>query len=1670
MGYITKTSDYWIAPNAITITLNALGEANRIQGSAASGAVIMCFIENIKPASQGGDAQNGDGLLYTNGHEYKTWPISISPTYFNSSTRKYVYCAIPRSTTVGSQAVIVFPSEQLDIYGKAERTTTDPQTGETTTTEVQVGSTDYFYIYLQGIISAVFTNEAGVLCREWEDPIKGDEWGSLDTAGGRDAKINTSDWYHYDLATQVVTFLKPIIMSATSWFRNLIIGSGDTKGTLDGVATSQTSEEYVDSETLVVTPSYINGKFLSKTHDDTAQGNITFAKNIFVKGLLTAYNAVMNNIKSSNYTGDGVADTGFSLTNNYQGQGHSALIVDYIYARMKLVAEALEVKKYEVSAGDQMYSMAANYITRTEYLDGRGEPVGWSEIKVPWLLRRASFLLNKSWTPNFLNVYARKKSVRKGTITAADMSSISKIRCYFPAEDDDREIENWWRVGDLARCQSLNLVSSKREHSDVVRKAGNVFWWRKVVGVSTNSGTVTWKNKTTEEVISASAYDALSAEEKKNYIRNYNGTKDSEISGSGPVTLDDGKKYHYIDLAYNYNSEHPGDGEVYTYSGAAYGSDIPCAGDTAIQFGNDSDPNRMNLMTFELNGLLNADAPCIKIYRGLYTFDLGKSWWGGAARKMMLSPSTGYEFYGPSFKFVQEYGIARVPVDRGDWSDLPLSRDDYPEHTQVRKCNYYDRLTHNGSLWLCVASSLEQGDGAHWVDKNGDYVSDAQYNAMSDADKVLCRRVQNYVTSEPSDSSADWLKQVSKGADGADGQKGDKGDSAESYILEITPQALVNNSSFINPTAIGWAMARIVGTTKETITHGINGYYLAYYHDNGWYAPSSSGINITKAIANTNSTIPFEMRKVKNGQTYNISDSSTYDVLDTKTLIIATDGENGESGYSVAPENIIINQSLSNPSELSNVNQQVNITVRMGATTYTPTSVRVVAITDMLPSGATHQSDTTATKGSSSFTINRIGTYSYTEGSTQKTQYYDRVTFQLSVTFPKDGQSIIVTHYVNLYVNLLGSFKTTIEADVETKIAQKEYAILKPDGTVEKKFNLAEYINSSYQSLSKITEAVTDSEGNYISSSQIKQTAEKITLEVSSQTKNIKGRNFLVGSGFYAYKRNSDKNFSVSPAFYEALKELNPTQTNPVYIGVSVYYFALQDDIDSTTGGTVGRLGISPDWRTSQGITHDLELFAGVDGSFHQTKLFTNMLARAKRVVTFTSVPDKNNYHAAESYYFNQLSPNPKSASRSIVGFAKVEILTANDENLITDWSYAPEESFVSGTNLIEDNLSKPLLLSYGNVQWKEFTITDLANRVKNKVVKLYADIKWVGADDHNFYFHLNSSGNPYTFAMPRQASFKEPSPTHEGYTRYWFRKEMAVIAAENMTDAAELGRVYINGNFSNSNQSSLYVAEVGVMLETFTAGDDVGNALRRTGIDISNGKIVLDAETTVATGTFAAKQVITETDSMMTTVNGGSIVVSSKTTGSYGKFAINSIGEVILQMYDANGKLILNIGGTPNSYQNAFWQLDAEMKYIGNNKPDASECYVNKNTSGVLSYYQLTLGEVTNQDTTITYYYTDGQELTPLSTYNGLISLNHATFKSKDYSLSDLNSNLSSYRISDGYYVPVNNGVFMTKTEDVGGGYKKTTYYATVYHYKDGFRNKIELITVKEEILSPTA
>jgi hypothetical protein len=706
MGYITKIEDYWIAPSAVNISLNAMGDPNRIQGSVASGAVISCYIDGIP------------GLELDNGRNPKRWPLSLTPTYFNSFTEKYIYVAIPRSTEVGTMAVVVFPSELIYLDGTNEA-------------GIQVGSEDYYYVWLQGIISAT----DGYMPRTKTAAC---DFGSLGTYEDI-VSVKDVDWYSYDKLTQIVTFLKGIVMKPGSSFYNLILGGKELKG----VATADTSAYYIDSDTLVATPGYLHANYLNKKAEDTAEEQIGFLKGLWIgtKGLyeitadgmgkfkslfaesVNAQRVQADEMQSSNFTGDGISDTGWQLTNNHNG--HSKLIVDELYVRMKAVFESLEVKKEMVTGGNQIFSRAANVICRTDYFDANGDRIGYSEVKVPWLLRGLSMVLSK----RILNgIYSRSKSVR---VNISDASQIATIRCYFLAEEGGRKVNNLWSVDgghDLARCQTFNLNRSERtsyvDGENV--KLGNVFWWRKVVGVSSNSN---------------------------------------------PVEID-GKKYHYFDV-----SNQSG--------GYLVGSDLPCAGDEVSQWGNDGNEDRMHLVTIEVDG-----GVAIKAYEGIYTFDMSKCWYGGNPCKMNLSPQNEYRFTGRSFKIETEYGIRPVPVDIDvDWASQTKSRAEYAETgisvgQLIIKNYYYDRLPHNGSLWLCLFSG-----SAYWARYAKydagviSYVTEDVFNTLPDsqklyvrvsgrtglADNQVCRRME-YTSAEPGTNSAVWHQEVAKGQNGIDAQ------------------------------------------------------------------------------------------------------------------------------------------------------------------------------------------------------------------------------------------------------------------------------------------------------------------------------------------------------------------------------------------------------------------------------------------------------------------------------------------------------------------------------------------------------------------------------------------------------------------------------------------------------------------------------------------------------------------------------------------------------------------------------------------------------------------------------------------------------------------------------------------------------------------------------------
>jgi len=184
---VARAKNYWMSTQALSIMLNALGEPNRIQASAASGARFFCHFEDI------GDADAESVFGFDVGHNFCSWPLSISPTYFSTNKAVYPHISIPRDDNGKAQAMVVFPTEVLDLWGYA--TYTEPmknedgnyideygnvvtraadaatayirkkKSGSASTDADPIGSDDYYYIFLQGMITS--SGDAGTTARQW---------------------------------------------------------------------------------------------------------------------------------------------------------------------------------------------------------------------------------------------------------------------------------------------------------------------------------------------------------------------------------------------------------------------------------------------------------------------------------------------------------------------------------------------------------------------------------------------------------------------------------------------------------------------------------------------------------------------------------------------------------------------------------------------------------------------------------------------------------------------------------------------------------------------------------------------------------------------------------------------------------------------------------------------------------------------------------------------------------------------------------------------------------------------------------------------------------------------------------------------------------------------------------------------------------------------------------------------------------------------------------------------------------------------------------------------------------------------------------------------------------------------------------------------------------------
>lgn len=122
-----------------------------------------------------------------------------------------------------------------------------------------------------------------------------------------------------------------------------------------------------------------------------------------------------------------------------------------------------------------------------------------------------------------------------------------------------------------------------------------------------------------------------------------------------------------------------------------------------------------------------------------------------------------------TIKQISNDGVTEVPV--------PVFKGEWKSGTYW----YYDEVTHNGSTWICIESTTTQ---------------------------------------EPSDSSTDWLKVISKGEDGQDGQDGKDGKGVQSvdvlYYLSSSSTSLSGGSWSTTPPT--WENGKYIWT-RSVITY-----------------------------------------------------------------------------------------------------------------------------------------------------------------------------------------------------------------------------------------------------------------------------------------------------------------------------------------------------------------------------------------------------------------------------------------------------------------------------------------------------------------------------------------------------------------------------------------------------------------------------------------------------------------------------------------------------------------------------------------------------------------------------------------------------------------------------------------------------------------------------------
>ena len=289
---------YTFSTGGFSISLNALGlDADSCNYTQCNTAGVHNLYVYIDEPSVGleifrkrdlGSANESDNIKAI--HYAAVYDIKVYPTHFTTNDRLYVYAAIPRSQSSENEAVIVYPNKPVDVFGVSEIQNPDGSV------VYEQANEDYYYIFLGGIISSPVEGQG----RVWEQPIEqgailgritGDEAMSTRADGNvtqdyvdsaleklrkwvEEHVAEFSKMFSFNKEKQAIEQHYPILVSAI----NTLILAGKK---ILGIATDETPDD--DDDTLITT-AQASKRFLSRKHDDTAEGNITLKKQLVVEG------------------------------------------------------------------------------------------------------------------------------------------------------------------------------------------------------------------------------------------------------------------------------------------------------------------------------------------------------------------------------------------------------------------------------------------------------------------------------------------------------------------------------------------------------------------------------------------------------------------------------------------------------------------------------------------------------------------------------------------------------------------------------------------------------------------------------------------------------------------------------------------------------------------------------------------------------------------------------------------------------------------------------------------------------------------------------------------------------------------------------------------------------------------------------------------------------------------------------------------------------------------------------------------------------------------------------------------------------------------------------------------------------------------------------------------